>query len=201
MKAKLIQLAALLGGFCTASAAETPALANTCLGCHQPAVSAITGAPVLAGQQAFYLSKQLQQFQNGQRGSHATDVQGRQMAVLAATLSHDEITQLAGYFSRQAVDLEPQTAAAALLDQGRRIYIGSCGACHGAKAEGNPAFSAPALPMLSAGYISLQLAHFKHGVRGTAQTDKPGRQMALISRSLSEQDMQAVAAYIGAGLP
>lgn len=183
------------------NAADMPPQAGTCVACHSAATSATTGAPLLAGQQASYLQKQLQQFQNGQRGANVADVEGQQMAAMAATLSADDITLLARYFSKQQAEVLTSTADAALLDQGRRQYIGSCGACHGAKAEGNLVFNAPALSMLSADYIALQLQHFKTGIRGSAKADKPGRQMALFSRNLSEQDMQAVAAYIGAGMP
>ncbi|MGP9799623.1 c-type cytochrome [Rheinheimera sp. NSM] len=201
MKMTFIQLAAALILAGKAYAANLPALTDTCLGCHQSTVSVATGAPLLAGQQAFYLQKQLQQFQSGQRGANATDVRGQQMAAMAAMLSAADIQALARYFSQQQADTPAVAADAALLDQGRRMYIGSCGACHGAKAQGNMAFNAPALSMLNADYIALQLQHFKTGLRGKDKTDKPGRQMALISRSLSEQDMQAVAAYIGAGMP
>ena len=69
------------------------------------------------------------------------------------------------------------------------------------KAQGNVALNAPALSMLTKDYLALQLNHFNSGVRGTAKSDRPGRQMALIARGLSPADMQAVAAYIGAGLP
>ncbi|MBZ9613532.1 c-type cytochrome [Rheinheimera maricola] len=180
---------------------DMPAQAATCLACHSAATSAASGAPQLAGQQATYLQKQLQQFKNGQRGAAVSDVKGQQMAAMAATLSADDINSLARYFSKQQAEVITSSADAALLDQGRRQYIGSCGACHGAKAEGNMAFNAPALSMLSADYITLQLQHFKTGLRGKDKADKPGRQMALFSRNLSEQDMQAVAAYIGAGMP
>lgn len=182
-------------------AADMPAQAATCLACHGVQTRAASGAPQLAGQPAAYLQKQLQQFQNGQRGADAGDSYGQQMAAMAATLSADDISLLARYFASQQAELKPSPADATLLDQGRRQYIGSCGACHGAKAEGNLAFNAPALSMLSADYIARQLHQFKAGLRGKDKTDKPGRQMALFSRNLSEQDIQAVAAFIGAGMP
>lgn len=193
-------MAVLVSGKAQANA-DMPAQAATCLACHGAQTRAASGAPQLAGQQAAYLQKQLQQFQNGQRGADANDVKGQQMAAMAASLSADDISLLARYFASQPADLQPSPADAALLDQGRRHYIGSCGACHGAKAEGNVAFNAPALSMLSADYITLQLQQFKAGLRGKDKADKPGRQMALFSRNLSEQDMRAVAAYIGAGMP
>lgn len=196
--------AGIAASFPAAMAAEPPAQVATCLACHGDTVASATGAPTLAGQHSFYLQKQLQQFQHGERGQHPDDSRGQQMAAVAKSLTPDETVALADYFAAQSVApvlAEATPAAAELLDKGRRIYIGSCGACHGAKAEGNVALNAPALHMLSSDYIALQVRHFQHGVRGTQKSDKPGRQMALISRSLSsEQDIAAIAAYIGSGL-
>ena len=127
---------------------------------------------------------------------------GLVMAAMAKPLSAQEIDELSAYFSALplAVPAAPQSDAA-LLDKGRRIYIGSCGACHGNKAQGNLELKAPALQLLSRDYLIQQLQHFQTGVRGSSATDKPGRQMAMMSRTLTEADRQAVAAYIGAVLP
>ena len=48
--------------------------------------------------------------------------------------------------------------------------------------------------------LKQQLQHIQNGVRGSSSTDKPGRQMAMMSRTLSEADKQAVVAYLVAGL-
>ena len=203
MTMRVVFFSAMLLLICRVSAAETPAMVATCNGCHQPALNVATGAPELAGQHESYLQKQLLQFQNGQRGADASDSRGQQMAAMAKALSSDDIAALARYFAQQTPQpLQTQQVDAAVLDRGRRIYIGSCGACHGDKAQGNLAFNAPALHNLNADYIALQISHFKIGARGSAKTDKPGRQMTFISRSLtSEQDIAAVAAYIGVVLP
>ncbi len=180
------------------------ATAETCNACHAAAVRQASKAPQLAGQSASYLKKQLLQFQLGERGAVTTDVAGQQMAAMAKSLTAAEIENLAIFYSQQTATAETVAVDkqdAAQLDQGRRLYIGSCGACHGAKAEGNPTLNAPALQQLGAGYLQLQLQHFRDGVRGFNKTDKPGRQMALMSRQLTDADITAVAAYIGVGLP
>jgi cytochrome c553 len=180
------------------------ATADTCNACHADGVRQASKAPQLAGQSASYLKKQLLQFQLGERGAAVNDLTGQQMAAMAKTLTAAEIETLAIFYSQQTATAETipsDKLDAAQLDQGRRLYIGSCGACHGAKAEGNPTLNAPALQQLDAGYLQLQLQHFRGGVRGSNKTDKPGRQMALMSRQLTDADIAAVAAYIGAGLP
>lgn len=181
-----------------AAAATT---ASSCEACHAAAVRQVTKAPQLAGQSASYLKKQLLQFQLGERGGAAGDVGGQQMAAMAKTLSAAQMEELSQFYGTQQATaaVNNTNSDAAQLDQGRRLYIGSCGACHGAKAEGNPALNAPALQILDNSYLQLQLQHFRDGVRGTSKTDKPGRQMALMSRQLSDADIQAVAAYISAG--
>lgn len=189
--------------FCSAATqAAVPEKVSSCNACHAAENQRANKAPALAGQQQQYLKKQLVQFQSGERGATAKDSQGQVMAAMAKSLSAEEIDQLASYFS--ALPLLVAAAAqsdAALLDQGRRIYIGSCGACHGNKAQGNPELKAPALQLLNRDYLLLQLQHFQSGVRGSSATDKPGRQMAMMSSTLSDTDTQAVVAYIGAGLP
>jgi cytochrome c553 len=182
-------------------AVDTAAKVATCNSCHAAENQQASKAPSLAGQQQQYLKKQLLQFQLGERGAVAEDNSGQVMAAMAKPLSVDDIEQLSSYFSALPVVAPAvQQADIALLDKGRRIYIGSCGACHGNKAQGNLELKAPALTMLSQDYLLLQLQHFQNGVRGSSSTDKPGRQMAMMSRTLSEADKQAVVAYLVAGL-
>lgn len=188
--------------YTAAAQAAVPEKVGTCNSCHAAENQLASKAPALAGQQQQYLKKQLLQFQSAERGAVAEDSMGQVMAAMAKPLSAEDIDQLSTYFS--ALPLEVPGAAkvdAALLDKGRRIYIGSCGACHGNKAQGNLELKAPALTLLSRDYLLLQLQHFQSGVRGSSATDKPGRQMAMMSRTLTEADRQAVVAYIGAGLP
>ena len=188
--------------YATATQAAVPDKVSTCNSCHAAENQLTSKAPSLTGQQQQYLKKQLLQFQSGERGAVAEDNMGLVMAAMAKPLSAQEIDELSAYFSALplAVPAAPQSDAA-LLDKGRRIYIGSCGACHGNKAQGNLELKAPALQLLSRDYLIQQLQHFQTGVRGSSATDKPGRQMAMMSRTLTEADRQAVAAYIGAVLP
>jgi len=205
LKTNIVQISVILL-FLFNIEAVAATTAASCDACHATAVRQITKAPQLAGQSASYLQKQLLQFQQGERGGAADDIGGQQMAAMAKTLTEAQVAELSQFYSAQKPDsgaakhgLANTNSNAAQLDQGRRLYIGSCGACHGAKAEGNPALNAPALSLLDPGYLQLQLQHFRDGVRGISKTDKPGRQMALMSRQLSDADIQAVAAYISAG--
>lgn len=169
-----------------------------CVACHgskaegNPALS----APALAGQDAAYLARQLRNFRGGTRGTHKSDAPGAQMRALAATLADDAaITKVASYIS--ALPKTTATPGKGDLRNGNNLYQGKCGACHGGKAEGNVALKAPRLAGLDAAYLKRQFTHFRDGVRGTDPKDLPGRQMALMARSLaSERDLEDVIAFI-----
>lgn len=92
-------------------------------------------------------------------------------------------------------------AMAADLAAGKSLYA-TCAACHGAKAEGNPAVSAPNLSGQDAAYLLKQLQAFGAGARGAAADDRFGAQMRSASAAVlkSDADRANVAAYI-ASLP
>ena len=80
--------------------------------------------------------------------------------------------------------------------KGKTLYA-TCGACHGANAEGMEALNAPKLAGQEPWYIIRQLQNFKTGVRGTNPKDTYGMQMAPMAQLLTnDQAMEDVAAYI-----
>jgi cytochrome c oxidase subunit 2 len=195
----LLGCALLLGG--SASwAADGKAGFAPCIACHgsQGQGNTALGAPAIAGQDAAYLQRQLQHFRTGRRGTHKADTFGAQMrAAGAATLRDDAaIAAVAAY-----VAALPKTRQVAPvkgdLRNGNNLYHGKCGACHGGRAEGNPALNAPRLAGLDAAYLRRQFEHFRDGVRGADPKDVPGRQMAMMARTLpAERDLDDVIAFI-----
>ena len=187
--------------FCSAAAlaADGTQPFAPCVACHgskaegNPALN----APALAGQDAAYLERQLRNFRGGTRGTHKSDTFGAQMRPLATTLANDAVvTQLATFISR----LPKATVGAPAkgnLHNGNNLYQGKCGACHGGKAEGNASLKAPRLAGLDAAYLKRQFHNFRDGVRGTDQKDLPGRQMALMAKTLAtERDLDDIIAFI-----
>jgi len=90
---------------------------------------------------------------------------------------------------------EEAKPAAAAADPARAQQIVSqvCAACHGA--DGNsPASANPSLAGQPADYITLQLAHFKAGIR-------PSPIMQPMAASLSDDDMRALGAYFAQQQP
>lgn len=71
-----------------------------CATCHGPDAQGMQemNAPALAGREAWYLVRQLQNFKDGVRGGHAEDVYGRQMAPMAQVLpDRQAIEDVAAY--------------------------------------------------------------------------------------------------------
>jgi cytochrome c553 len=86
--------------------------------------------------------------------------------------------------------------AEADLDRGASLYA-PCAACHGVRAEGNRAQSAPRLAHLREVYIVAQLEKFRAGQRGGEGATATARQMAPMAATLpDEQALLDVAAYI-----
>ena len=180
-------------------AADGAQLYAPCVACHgnKGAGNVALNAPAIAGQDAAYLERQLRNFRSDRRGTHKTDTFGAQMRALAAALADDAaVAKVAGFVASLPKTLNPAPASGN-LHNGNNLYQGKCGACHGSAAEGNPALKSPRLAGLDATYIKRQFAHFRDGVRGTSAQDIPGRQMAMMARTLStERDLDDVIAYI-----
>ncbi len=180
-------------------AADGAQLFATCVACHgsKGEGNAALHAPAIAGQDAAYLERQLRNFRGDLRGKHKSDVLGAQMRALAAVIGNDaDVTKLASHVASlpKTVNAVP---ARGNLHNGANLYNGKCGACHGGKAEGNPALKSPRLTGLDTAYIKRQFANFRDGVRGTHPQDVPGRQMAMMARTVpNERDLDDVIAFI-----
>ena len=183
----------------TSFATDGAKLFAPCVACHgnkgegNPAVN----APAIAGQDAAYLERQLRNYRTDRRGTHKADALGAQMRALASTLADDAaVTTVAKYISSLPKSAVAKPASGD-LHKGNNLYQGKCGSCHGTKAEGNAALNSPRLAGLDAAYIKRQFAHFRDGVRGTHQKDIPGRQMAMMAKTLpTERELDDVIAFI-----
>jgi cytochrome c553 len=168
-----------------------------CASCHGTKAEGndTLGSPALAAQNAEYIVRQLNNYNVGLRGTHSDDTFGQQMVAMAKIVADPENQQqIANYLSA----LAPAKVAVSEGDvkNGFKYYQG-CGSCHGAKAEGNPALSAPRLAGLSTSYLARQHKNFSAGLRGTHADDRYGRQMKMMAGSLPDQaTLKDVLAYI-----
>ena len=165
-----------------------------CGGCHGADGNSVNVIwPRLAGQNASYLVKQLMDFKSGKRAD--ATMQG-----MAGTLSDEDVINVAAYYETQ----KPTEAKfnEELLAKGETIYRGgitdisasACIGCHSPDGSGNADAKFPALQQQHPEYIAAQLMKFKNGTRA----NDAGLMMRNIAKRMSEEEMNAVSAYVAA---
>jgi cytochrome c553 len=169
----------------------TAAGAPPCAQCHAfNGVSDASGAfPRLAGQSAYYLASQLQDFASGVRASAI-------MSPIAKALSPGDIADVTAYFAGVSAPFLPLKAPnAALVKRGEELARAGgpqrvhCDNCHGPGGSGEP----PVIPYLAgqyAHYIAFTLQMWQEGFRKNSPDA-----MGAIAKKLDDQDILAVAAY------
>lgn len=172
---------------------------QTCAACHGPQGQGnpALAAPALAGQQAAYLQRQLQQFRGGQRGSKPGDSGGAQMVAMAKTLADEAaVLALSTYLASLPTPTVPAGVTGGDAARGSKLYQSRCGACHGGQGEGNPAFNAPRLAALGDAYIKTQIEHYRQGLRGYDGQDRYGKQMKLMAGNIADAELLDVLAHL-----
>ena len=175
-------------------------ITQVCAACHAADGNSNQVAnPVIAGQHAEYLVKQLSNFKP-QRGKPA-ERQSAVMAGMVGNLSVEDMHDLAAFFAAQ----KPRARTARdpeLARLGQAIYRGgilsrnvaACNSCHGPDGTGVPS-QFPRLAGQFAEYTTAQLKAFRSGERA----NDPNRMMRAMAEKLSDREIAAVAEYI-AGL-
>ncbi len=166
---------------------------QVCAACHTADGSRGSPAnPILQGQHADYLVKQLTEFKAGIRANAI-------MAGMAGLLSADDMKNVAAFYaSKQAKPGFAKSKDTVAL--GEKIYRGgiaakqvpACAGCHSPNGAGIPA-QFPRLGGQHADYAEAQLVAFRGGIR------KNSAQMTAIASRLSDVEIKAVADYV-AGL-
>jgi len=162
-----------------------------CGGCHNPdGNSIIPENPRLAGLDAKYIVRQLEDFKSGKRVSPI-------MGSIIPMVDEKEFVSLAGYFSKQK-RLQGDSDKAELVAKGKQIFeegvIGTaapaCMGCHGEDGSGNDKY--PRLNGQNPPYVVNQLTNFKNGER----TNDAKGLMRAVAKRLNEQEIAAVAEYV-----
>ena len=172
-----------------AAGKEKSALCAACHGTDGNSVNPVW--PKLAGQHSEYILKQLKDFKAGKRNNI-------QMNPLVATLSEEDMQDLAAYFSSQKTKIG--YASAESLEMGEKIYragdaskgLAACMSCHGATGAGNPAASYPSLSGQHAEYTKIQLLAFRDNKR----TNDTNKAMQIVSEKMTTDEIDAVSNYI-----
>ena len=174
--------------------------ASVCVACHgADGNSAVPANPILAGQGADYLFKQLSEFKaaDGKPALRNNPIMGG----MTAGLSSEDMRGLALYFSQQkqkpAVASDPKLVAAGQVLWRKGDFergIPACAGCHGPAGAGLPV-QYPRLAGQYAEYVETQLKNF----RSEERSNDPEKMMRVIADKLSDKHIKAVADYI-AGL-
>ena len=168
-----------------------------CQGCHgEKGMTAETMIPNLAGQYGKYISKELRNFQSGVR-THQI------MNAMAATISDDDLADIAAYFSSQpkmAGDNSGETSSKAAV--GKKLFnngdmsrmVIACTNCHGVGGKGRaPNISMfPVIGGQQVGYLRGQLINWRAGAR----TNSPNGIMNRIAQKLTDAEVDSLAEYI-----
>jgi cytochrome c oxidase subunit 2 len=171
-----------------------------CLACHGPQGqgNVAMNAPKLAGQEAWYLRRQIDNYQNGRRGSE--DNIAVQMSAMAAVLTAPQTLEDVIAYIGTFPDQPAETTISGDVQRGRDLYT-TCGLCHGAAGEGNFNTKAPRLAGMSDWYLKRQLQLFKQEDRSQRRGGHPedvyGDQMYLLAGMLKDDAaIDDVIAYI-----
>ena len=166
---------------------------EVCAACHTSDGSRGSPAnPILQGQHAEYLAKQLHEFKAGKRANAV-------MSGMAALLTDDDIRNVAAFYaSKQAKPGFAKHKESVAL--GEKIYRGgitakqvpACAGCHSPTGAGIPA-QYPRLGGQHSDYAEAQLVAFRSGARANST------QMTAIAARMSDLEIKAVADYV-AGL-
>jgi len=199
MTAKLVaalSLVAALGcsanAFAAGSVEAGQAKSATCMACHGMDGNSLSPEwPNLASQHPAYIERQIKAFKSGER-------QNDLMSPMAMIVTDEDAADLAAFFSSQKVrggETDP-----AKLALGQRVYragnvqkgVMACAGCHGPTGLGNPLAGYALIQGQHSVYVANQLRAYKAGTR----TTDPNQMMRNMAAQLSDEEIEAVAAYV-----
>ncbi len=163
-----------------------------CAACHgKTGNSASPQFPKLAGQNAAYLVKELEDFKT--RARKNTIMNG-----MAAGLSNKDMKDIAAWYSSQTI--KPGAANPKTVDAGRTLYRGgdasegvpACAACHGPAGQGMGPAAWPALAGQYSKYLVKELKAWRSGSRA----NDPKGMMRAVAHNLTDKQIKAVASFL-----
>jgi cytochrome c553 len=202
MKIALTLMLALTGVTFTAQAQELKGdaakgakLNASCIGCHgipgyQSSFPEVHRVPAISGQNAKYIVAALNAYKRGER-KHGT------MRAVAASLSEQDMADLAAYYAAHGATAAATSAAVAPAppEVAALLAKGACASCHGAD------FSKPidgAYPKIAGQYPDYLFAALKsYKVEGNPQVGRGNAIMGAQVKQFSNKELKMLAQYIG----
>jgi cytochrome c553 len=165
-----------------------------CQACHGLDGNGVPGQPIwpkLAGQHPDYIYKQLMNFKNNERYNVM-------MSPMAMPLTEDEVRNLAAYYA--SLEQSGGTAEAELVELGEKIYragnpetgVPACTGCHGPAGSGSNLAKFPRV----SGQYSEYVAQTLHLFQSHERANDPNGMMRGVAANMTDQEIQAVSAYI-----
>ena len=158
------------------------ALSVPCNGCHGPnGVSPGPSIPSIAGLNADYMNKVLEQYQDGSR-------KGTIMNRLARGYKVYELRKIARYFARRTWTHVDSNSEATLVERGRKLHEKHCAECH----EDSGRYQDRDTPRLAGQrpvYLELQLQQYLN--RELPQPSDMKEQLAMVPK----EDFGALSAF------
>ena len=162
------------------------AKAFTCSACHGFGGNSRSDAmPILAGMNAAYMKKALQDYASGKRVSPEMEPYSK----MAIQLGADDV---AGYFAAQTKQPTPIAADPAAVARGKTASE-KCVVCHGPQGKGDPAKNIPDLTGQPAGYLQSQMVLFKADRRSPG--DEALKALKALMKTIPDEQFADLAAY------
>lgn len=160
-------------------------VAEFCGNCHGPnGNSRQSDVPNLAGQNALFLLDRVQKYSNGERGDEF-------MQKLTRLFSAKDRVDLVLYYANQTPIPQPASNPR-LAQRGKPLYAQLCESCHGETGLGDEDIAR--IGGQQEAYLTLTLQRYRVGAERVEE--KIGRRMARVVRTLSDDELQAVVAYV-----
>ncbi len=165
-----------------ARAAETlESTVATCWSCHGAAgLPSDSTIPIIWGQSAAYIEKQLRDYRSGERSSQI-------MSSMSESVRRDDLARAADMIAKM-----PWPQSSSTMREAAPDLIASCQACHGADLMGAVSVEgvAPRLAGQFANYLSDQMSAFARNERSNSKA------MTSLMQSLSEAERAEIAKYL-----
>jgi cytochrome c553 len=178
-----------------AGAKSIEARTAMCMGCHnikgyRASFPEVYSVPMIAGQNAKYIEAALKAYRSGDRKMPT-------MRAIASSLSDQDITDIANYYSRLAGETklpdqpakQPDTRVDALLKKA------NCMSCHGSNFSKPIDPSYPKLAGQHADYLFVALKEYKTQDNPTFGRSNPI--MGAMAKQFSNPELKELAEYIG----
>jgi len=158
----------------------------TCAACHGAAGNSRSSAmPIIAGLDAAYFRKQIEDYAAGRRLSAEMEPYAKQVRDLG-------VDDVAAYFASRRREPTPVSSAADAIERGSRAAA-QCVVCHGRRGQGDAVKGIPSLAGQAPGYLREQMQLFKLDRRSPG--DPALAALKALLRTVPDETFADLAAY------